>query len=279
MFRNQFLLACRKKNVLFTIGFLFLFCIGYYCFIANLALKQTDFSHVAAPQCVFILSEETGLLTPVYLEMLFPFLALLPFSFSYLNDRKLGVTDVYISNGGIRKYYIAKQCACFAVTFLVFFIPIFIHLVQVYLTFPADGAIITELMMEEISYSHFLNTSGTDTGSGLRALLLQLLVQHPFLYDLFYTVLYSAYAGLVGMFGLSISYLLKPKHQLLLFLPYLILSRAAERILPCILSYVSPGGVVAGLNDAYALFGIWLLFLAAVILVLNIKKIRSDQLK
>ena len=278
MFRNQFRLACKKKNVLFTFGFLFLFCIGYYCFMANLALKQTDFSHVAAPQCVFILSQETGLLTPVYLEMLFPFLALLPFSFSYLNDRKLGITDIYISNGGIRKYYIAKQCACFAVTFLVFFIPIFVHLVQVYLTFPADGAVVTELMTTETSYNHFLNTSGTDTGSGLRALLLQLLVQHPFLYDLLYTVLYSAYAGLVGMFGLSVSYFLKQKLQLLLFLPYLLLSKAAESILPSILSYVSPGAVIAGF-DEYALFWLWILFLAAVILVLNIKKIRSDQLK
>ena len=278
MFRNQFLLAFKKKNVWFTLLFLFLFCIGYYCFLADLALKQTDAAHIAAPQSAFILSQDSGQLIPVYLEMLFPFLALLPFSFSYLNDRKLGISDIYISNSGIRKYYVTKQLVCFSVTFIVFFIPFLINLIQVYLTFPADGSYVSEMSMWETAYDHLLMTSEADNGSVLCTLFLRLLRHHPFLYDLIYTAFYSAYAGLVGMFSLSVSYFLKPKLQLLLFLPYLLLSHTAENFLPCILTYVSPGGVIAGFNE-HALFGIWILLLAAVILILNIKKIRSDQLK
>ena len=64
-----------------------------------------------------------------------------------------------------------------------------------------------------------------------------LLITHPFLYDTIYLFMFSLYTGIVGVWGLALSTVLKPKYKILLFLPYIIINLIASRIVAA-LGYV-----------------------------------------
>ena len=81
----------------------------------------------------FILCVPSGLLS--YLELLFPFLCALPFSFSILTDKAANTDTLLCAYCGKRRYIISKITAAFIGSFLIFFVPLMINGCLNYLIF------------------------------------------------------------------------------------------------------------------------------------------------
>ena len=293
MFKNQLIVSLRKKNFLVSFLIMLILCFGYYLFIWSLAMKQTDKSHICSAQSAVILCGDGNAPMVWIVEMLFPFLALLPNSFSYLNDKQLRMDNIYISRAGKMQYYFSKVVVCFIATFLVFFVPCLMNLIQAYITFPTNGTLLSGLDISTTAHDWYILKSSDvnlDRNEGNVAPLLSLLLNHPFVYDLIYTIVFSAYAGLIGVLGLSLSYRFNPKWKLLLFLPYLIFSKLIENMIPIlyqklddrlvigsIMVYISPEGKLSG-DYSNIFFALYLLFIILLIVALNSMQIRKDQL-
>ncbi len=229
MIRTQIKLMFRKKGFATSLIFMFLFCVVNYIFVCALTALQTDDSYICAAQSAFVLCDMNigvGLLT-----MIFPIVALLPFSFSLLNDEDLNIPILYESRTSYGRYYAAKAIAAFVGSFAIMFIPCLLDLIQVYFTFPTEGRIISGMGISSVSYSDEVFYLYTDNPVFSGNIPFESLIfSHPFLYDAVYLVLFSLYSGLVGVFGLALSTLFRSKFKILLFLPYIIVNLVINRI-------------------------------------------------
>lgn len=155
---------------------------------------------------------------------LFPFLVIFPFSFSYIDDRNLKIHSYLLSRTTKRDYYLSKMINCFIGTFIIIFIPFLINLLLCHLTFPQNH----NTFFGEYNWRNYFRSlvgSNVDVDintkyTGLS--FLKLYLYSPFLYNIFYNFLLSSFAGLMGIFSLSCSFIIK-KYKILLFIPtYLI---------------------------------------------------------
>lgn len=96
-------------------------------------LSGNDPSSVITSFEAFILCVPSGLLS--YLELLFPFLCALPFSFSILTDKAANTDTLLCAYCGKRRYIISKITAAFIGSFLIFFVPLMINGCLNYLIF------------------------------------------------------------------------------------------------------------------------------------------------
>ena len=64
-----------------------------------------------------------------FFSLLYPFLLVLPFSTSYIDDYKNQLLPVYISRTSRTIYYVSKLVASFFGTFLIIAVPFFINLI------------------------------------------------------------------------------------------------------------------------------------------------------
>lgn len=222
MLRVQISLMLHKKGFIFSLSFMYILCIAYYLFVCILTSLQTDSSYICAAQNVFILcSLNNG---ANILTMIFPIIVLLPFSFSLINDETTNAAILYQSRASYFKYYLAKASAAFIGSFIIMFLPCLLNLIQVYLTFPISGRILDGFNISSSSYSHSLFNLYNSSLNFHNNPFESIIITNPFLYDVIYLLCFSLYSGIIGLFGLSLSTLFKPKYKILLFLPYIIIS-------------------------------------------------------
>lgn len=150
-----------------------------------------------------------------YFEMLFPFLAVMPFCFSYLTDRSRNNICIISVRGGSghtgrRYYYLSGILTVFIGSFLIIFIPMLINLLLNAATFPLNS-MLDHSKQPTYEPMHF-SVWKSYIASGL-------FYTHPLLHCLLWTVIPALFSGVVGVFVYSLSFLIK-RFKLLLFLPF-----------------------------------------------------------
>ncbi len=74
-----------------------------------------------------------------YLSFLFPFLIILPYGFSFMDEHKNGVILYVLTRGERRTYYYAQMATCFIGTAITILIPFLLNILMNGILFPMTG--------------------------------------------------------------------------------------------------------------------------------------------
>lgn len=223
-----------------------------------------------------------------YLQFVFPFIIVLPYSFSFLNENKSGVACYVQTRGGRKHYYYSQLITCFLGTAVIFFIPLLFNILLNSILFPING---NDYVSTYNAYDR--NWVTTILGRGFyRETLFQgyvfkkVAIVHPQLYNLLYAVWTSVASGIMGMFAYSVSIILQ-KNTISLFIAnflffsiFTVLDRISEEsnlfsvyINTNLTDYLSNGHFNHGLvYPIYILFLLCELIVAVLIIKYRLKK-------
>ena len=149
-----------------------------------------------------------------YFQLLFPFIVIFPFSFSYYEDRERKSIGFWMRRGTRRQYFISKAIACFLGSFLCVWVPFMVNLFLVKTTFPSSGITGNGTM-----YSHWITQNiYNETQRTGYIPFVELYVLYPVIYHCVLIVLISGLAGLFGVLAYVLSYYIK-NNKLKIFLP------------------------------------------------------------
>ncbi|MFI3326298.1 MAG: hypothetical protein R3Y35_09005 [Clostridia bacterium] len=149
-----------------------------------------------------------------YFMQYFPFMVILPASFSYMLDKSANTTIFLELRVGKKYYYIGKVIAVFLVTFLVFTIPLLLEILLNLIAFPiqANG--------DPNGFPIYSDTFISTVDSWF---LPSLYVISPVLYTVTFTIIFGLVCGLLSVFTLAISTLDLIKFKIILFIPIYLL--------------------------------------------------------
>lgn len=150
-------------------------------------------------------------------EYLFPFIVVLPFSFSLYVDRSTRISEAVITRCGKRSYYFSKLTAAFIGGGLIIFIPLLISTALTH-------GFYTNSVINPIDPNYSLMTAGGKDFLTMRDLLLEITLVSPVLGELFASLLLSVYAGACAALALSLSSFIR-RFSILIFLPVFLLTK------------------------------------------------------
>lgn len=208
-------------------------------------------------------------------SFLYPFLVVLPFATSYIDDYKNKLLVVYFSKASRRVYFLSKILAVFIGTALVIAIPCVLNLILCNLFLPHNY---NTWMGEYQSESFYQAVTGTNHlyETAYRGILLpDLFLRSPLLYNIVYLLIFSSFSGLLGAFVLSLSFWLR-KRKTILFLPlffiisildtinikwlYMAIEGKKSYVDVAVLDYVVPSFSNGGMNPVFICSVIVILF-------------------
>ncbi|MBR1385153.1 MAG: hypothetical protein IJ555_15305 [Ruminococcus sp.] len=217
--RAQLWLMLHKRGFQVSFTVMLLFAVG--CFIEGCLRSSHDASayyEMAGMQAVHrSFLNETNEQRLQTFEFFFPFIVVLPFSFSLFVDRSTRISEIVLSRCGRGRYYLSKLCAAFIGGFILIFIPL---LISCALTHGFCSISVIELF--DPNYSTL--TAGGKDFLTMRDLLLELLVFSPVLGELFAAALLSVYAGACAVLALAMSCFVN-RFSVLIFLPVFLLTK------------------------------------------------------
>lgn len=160
---------------------------------------------------------------------LVPFLAVLPFAMSFIDDNKNQILPILQIRSGIRVYYITKGVVCFIGGFVAFFVPLLINLLLNHFTFPNSG-------LTFIGDLYDINFDPRVTGATLIIdtkwpvmWFPRLFLASQEMYSLLFCVIFSVSMGIFGTFIYVVSFVFK-KSKLLLLLPFYLIVSCFDRV-------------------------------------------------
>lgn len=154
-----------------------------------------------------------------YLSLVFSFLIVLPYGFSFMSENKSGVI-LYVQARGERKnYYYGQLIACFIGTAFVFLLPFLFNIFLNALLFPVNG---NDYISTNNAYD--FNWANSIMGRGFFKETLfngyifkDIGINHPQFYNVIYAVWSSCASGIMGMFIYAVSIIFQ-KNALSLFI-------------------------------------------------------------
>lgn len=225
-----------------------------------------------------------------YIALIFPFLVVLPYSLSFLNENKSGVVLYVQARGNRKTYYYSQLITCFIGTALVFLVPFLLNILLNAILFPVNGN-------DYISTYNAYDSNWTDTimGKGFyRATLFhgylfkKIAIMHPQLYNVLYAFGIAIASGVMGMFTYAVSILLQKNTISLLIANYLffsifiVLDRVLEEgnIFPVYINtnltdYLSNGHFNHGL--VYPIYLLFLLFEVVCSVLIIKSRLKKDE--
>lgn len=223
-----------------------------------------------------------------FFSLLYPFLVVLPFSTSFVDDYKNHILPMYFSRVSKVDYYLSKLFACFLGTTLVIFIPFLLNLILCNAFLPHNhNTWFGEYAMGNY-YRRLLGTNILYNTAHCEMPFLKVYLKSPFIYNMLYLVLFSLFSGLLGSLVLSLSFFYKMK-KITMYLPLFVMiqfmgvydayrfSSSLETGLPYtnynILNYIVPT-VSKGHNYAY--WGIVILIIVWLIIISTLYAIKND---
>lgn len=158
-----------------------------------------------------------------YLQLVFPFLIVLPYSFSFMRESKSGVLFYVQTRGDRKTYYYSQMIVCFLGTALVFLIPLCLNILLNSILFPVNGNdYISSYHRYDANWSNMIMGEGFYRPTLFRGIIFKgLAIYHPQLYNLLYAVWLSVSSGVMGMFAYGISIVFRRGAIALLIANYL----------------------------------------------------------
>lgn len=211
----QSYLMMYKKS--FKIAFIcnILFNIVSYLYQVYRAIGKYDIEVTSAS---FACSISEGNPFWTYYQILFPFIVVIPFAFSYFEDKTLNLTYYIETRVKKKNYLIAKVATSFIGSFIVVIIPFLINILLNEITFPHNGNFFGS-NIHSIEITKDLVGENVITTTIQKGLIgLRLFLMYPQLYNVILIFLLAIIAGIMGAFCFCWSYFVE-KHKILLFLP------------------------------------------------------------
>lgn len=224
MFCTQLGIMLRKRG--FQVGFTVMLLFVVHSFITEFrqvsinGYQRYDITDLCAVDHSIFNETGESYGIPQMLSFIFPFVCVLPFSFSLYVDRSTRINEIVIARCGKRGYYLAKLFAAFTGGFIIFFIPLLISTALTH-SFYSNSVI----NIFDINFSEM--TAGGKEFFTMRDLMLELIAFSPVLGELFAALLMSFYAGACAMLALTLSYFIR-KFAVLIFVPVFLLCKLLE---------------------------------------------------
>jgi hypothetical protein len=182
------------------------------------------------------------------------------FSDNLLIDKKSLVINAIFSRCSIKKYILANYLVSFIAAFLVVFIPLLISQALSYIVFPVNGTV-----------QGYSGTPAYSVGFSADHILFPgLYFQNLLLYNVFFMVYCSTWAGIMAMFSFAISLFFQKSRLAAIGIPT-ILVFLSSMIIPMkdmIWYYLYPLPGMAGRSEAIFFFAPLAVFLVTLGLVL-----------
>lgn len=150
--------------------------------------------------------------------MLYPFLIVLPFATSYVDDYQNRLLPVYISRTSRWSYYVSKLLAGFLGTALMVGLPLLVNLLLCNLFLTHNYNSWWGAYQLSPYYNGLLGEGVMYESVSQQLPFLGMYLRSPLLYNLWYLLIFSTFSGLLGCLVLSMSFLLR-KWKVVLFLP------------------------------------------------------------
>ena len=156
--------------------------------------------------------------------VVFPFLVVLPFAASYIDENSGAVEATILLRCGRYRYWFSKLFTTFVGNFVIIFIPFLINLLLCNIFLPHNGitpygAMNSSSLASKLTGSN-IAIKTIDQGMPLP----ELFYKSPFVYNFIFILLLAFLSGVMGVFLVSITSVIK-KGRVLLFLPFFILNR------------------------------------------------------
>lgn len=196
------------KRKIFIVTFVVMVLFSIIVFTANcLEFFNDDITNVRAAKYLFAGSNLSFYFVEV-LQLLFPFIAALPFSDSFFEEKKNRTIEFCFSRTSNNIYYFSKLVACFIGGVVIMFFPLLINMLLNFIAFPLDSSVDST----NFSYVHsYLFDNVMETG-----LFQTLFAENMYLYNFLYLVFLSVSSGLVAIIVYQISFLYQTKRIVLL---------------------------------------------------------------
>ncbi len=209
---SQTALMLRKKESVCV--FYILFFMVVINFIGNVLYFQgRDIAEMYQPMKLLLLSyNRTNLnaTNTLLLVQLYPLLVVCPAGFSLAREYQLGMRVFLVSRLGNFTYQISKYLSAFLATMIVFTVPFLLEILLNCLSFPLSAAgDLSNLSMYDSVYRNSVN----------HYLMKSIYLYSPYLYAVIGTLFFGVVSGLLGVFTVAISSLIKVKYNVFLFLP------------------------------------------------------------
>ena len=153
-----------------------------------------------------------------YFQSIYPFLVVLPFATSYVEDKRNHLLPLYFARTSRRVYFSSKLVACFIGTAAVILLPFLFNMVLCNLFLPHNNN-------TWLGEYQMLNFQGYVLGTNLvyetpyhELAFARLFLNNRLLYSFIYLVAISLFSGLLGMTMLGLSFVFS-KSKILLFIP------------------------------------------------------------
>lgn len=217
---TQTKLMFNKKSFMISFTLMMIICTAEVVFNAyGITIMRSDDdgfvgndpSSVVSSFEAFILCISSNLLN--YIELLFPFICALPFSFSILTDKIENTDTLLCAYSGKRNYIISKIVAVFIGSFVIFFVPLMINDILNYLIF--DNSMGANLFNSNWRFNGWGVMRATDYPN---APFGDLLAASPFAYSALHAAMFSLMAGVFGVLALACSVFCR-KNKVIAFAP------------------------------------------------------------
>lgn len=153
-----------------------------------------------------------------YYQILFPFIVVIPFAFSYFEDKALNLIYYIETRVEKKKYLIAKVITSFIGSFIVVIIPFLLNILLNEITFPHNGNTFGS-NIHSIEITKDLVGENVIAATIQKGLIgLRFFLMYPQLYNIILIFLLAIIAGVMGAYCFCWSYFVE-KHKILLFLP------------------------------------------------------------
>lgn len=213
----------------------------------------------------------------IYISELYPFLIILPFGFSYMDEKKSGV-DIYIqTRGEKKKYYYGQLITCFLGTAFVFGVPFMVNVILNGMMFPVTGnSHIATVYAYDYNWASAIVGNGAENSGWI---FKSFAIAHPQWNNVLYVMIMVIASGIMGMVSYAISLFVRTNRIVVLIINYLffralyVLSRFFgpgddERMNLNLIEYLCNGYFVSNRN--YVIF--WIaLFIFAVISIVSLQ--------
>lgn len=223
--KSQTIFLLEKKET--VLAFLILMSMIFSNFSSNvLTFQGRDVTQMYQPMKLLLISYNRinfNIDATLLLIQLYPLLVVYPAGFSLAKENQLG-EDVYmISRLGKRVYIFSKLLAVFSVTAIVFSAPFLIEIVLNCLAFPMNATgDLSNLNAYDLSYIK-------STQNYFMAGIYQ---YSSYLYAIVGVIIWGLVSGMLGVFTMAISSIIKIRYNICLFLPVFVLLNLTVIVAP-----------------------------------------------
>lgn len=208
--QTAFMLKKKESVCVFYV----LFFIVIINFISNVIYYQgRDIAEMYHPMKLLLLSYNNTYLNAtnmLLLIQLYPLLVVCPAGFSLAREYQLGTNVFLVSRLGNFTYQVSKYLSAFLTTMIVFTVPFLLEILLNCLSFPLSATgDLSNMSIYDSAYRTSVN----------HYFMKNIYVYSPYLYAVIGTLFWGIISGLLGVFTVSVSSLIRVKYKVFLFLP------------------------------------------------------------